>query len=316
MAREYTWWNRVVKPMLGNFFNGGLTNWFNSATGQELSNAQREANAFSADEAQKQRDFEQQMSDTAHQREVADMQAAGLNPALMYKSGPSGASTPSGASASSVDPGQSALNPIGLLGQIQQLSLLKAQKDNILADSELKRQKVEESKKVVDQITAGINKTIAETDSIRQSIENLKLDASEKSIVLKYLDEKESVGLNNLKLSGDAIVKSMAETDAKIANLNADQLRILQDIVESKQRVENMLSEKNLTDAQIKEVAATISNINQQTALLGKQTEIAQKDIEYYFWNNVGTAAAKGVQGIGKLFKGNPFKKAPKIGFK
>ena len=151
MAREYTWWNRVVKPMLGNFFNGGLTNWFNSATGQELSNAQREANAFSADEAQKQRDFEQQMSDTAHQREVADMQAAGLNPALMYKSGPSGASTPSGASASSVDPGQSALNPIGLLGQIQQLSLLKAQKDNILADSELKRQKVEESKKALDQ---------------------------------------------------------------------------------------------------------------------------------------------------------------------
>lgn len=54
-------------------------------------------NAWSAEQAQKQMDFQREMSDTAHQREVADLKAAGLNPVLSARLG--GASTPSGAMA-------------------------------------------------------------------------------------------------------------------------------------------------------------------------------------------------------------------------
>lgn len=59
----------------------------------------RENNQFNADQAQLQRDYETMMSNTAHQREVADLQAAGLNPVL--SAGGMGASTPTGSNASS-----------------------------------------------------------------------------------------------------------------------------------------------------------------------------------------------------------------------
>ena len=54
----------------------------------------KEAMAFEASEAQKGRDFQQLMSDTAYQRAIKDMKAAGLNPILAVNQG--GASTPSG----------------------------------------------------------------------------------------------------------------------------------------------------------------------------------------------------------------------------
>lgn len=56
-----------------------------------------QANVFNREEAEKNRKFQSQMSNTAHQRAVKDLQKAGLNPLLAATNG---ASTPGGAMAS------------------------------------------------------------------------------------------------------------------------------------------------------------------------------------------------------------------------
>ena len=83
---------------------------------------------FNSAEAQKARDWQTEMSNTAHQREVADLKAAGLNPVLAANSGAASYTTSSAsahaasgpAASGSVDSGAGAFASImnGVLGSI------------------------------------------------------------------------------------------------------------------------------------------------------------------------------------------------------
>ena len=54
---------------IGDWYQGIVTSGAGKYLGTNLTGAEREANAFTAQEAQKQRDFEMEMSNTAFQRQ-------------------------------------------------------------------------------------------------------------------------------------------------------------------------------------------------------------------------------------------------------
>lgn len=80
----------------GALAGGALESMGQRSANQQNMQIHQMDNAFNADQAWKQRQYETEMSNTAVQRRVKDLQAAGLNPMLAYNDV---ATTPGGASA-------------------------------------------------------------------------------------------------------------------------------------------------------------------------------------------------------------------------
>lgn len=113
----------LFSSIIPDFFSGGAAGAA-SLLGGVL------GNQASAREAQKSRDWQTDMSNSAYQRATQDMRAAGLNPMLAYKQG--GASTPSGATAQQSDVLTPAVNTAQAARRLHaEIKNLQEQNENI-----------------------------------------------------------------------------------------------------------------------------------------------------------------------------------------
>lgn len=240
----------------------GISNWWDKVTGKGLTDADKEANQFSASQAdlayQRQREFYQdfQSPEAQMRSQMNGMQSLGVNPAMMYGgSMPSGGGSSSPLSASSVSPssGESLGSFISVM-----LNALKvgAEIKNINADTRLK--------------TTGADKNVSETTGIdisnwikdqTKGFEVLKSDLQNKEIRAKIdnLIADSTLKGSQLIVNGKQIdyLASMIEVNSSIVEVNQSTIsKQTQEILESEARVNEITSKIRLNNANADNIEA------------------------------------------------------------
>lgn len=243
--------------------------------GTGLSPAQEAMNQFNSNEAEKARQFEEEMSGTSYQRGVADMQAAGVNPALVYGKGASGASTPSGAQASATA-APSAFDLFGLISSLtmqnRQLSVQKEIADNnnqtakdiaeMQAGVTIGGQQIQwvEVLQGIDESNARIAKLAAETDNEIERNGLIKLQAH----IAELDDQAKALYIENYNRVLDAELKlKQAQTDAEKAAASRDYAQAVATKVESDFK-QKLYASEDWFDAQIKNAVLSADMIDEK----------------------------------------------------
>ena len=246
---------------IGGLIGGkeGLESMRNSITNQGLTGAQREANAFSAAEAQKARDFSEMQRQTQYQTAVNDMTAAGLNPAMMYQGAGAAASPTPSAAADSVAPQSNKITDmLSLISGMAQLKQIEAQTKNIEANTNKTNIEAENTGELMQSEISfnrsNVDKNTAEIDNLNQAIAESQ---SRVKLNEKELDVKEAM----ISVYGSEVTKN--EADAALA------------------RAQAFFAEAN--EYQIRELTPALKALHEANAHLAREKALTEGEYRFYY---------------------------------
>lgn len=230
-----SWISNFIKKNGGDLLTGGLSSVASMATGL-LSNSinvsqqrkmQSEQNAFNAQQAQISREWNEQMDNSKYQRQIADMQQAGVNPALAMNGGVSTQAT-SNATASAANVQAPRVDLTSAVQMAMQSQQLRMQRD--LVDSQVKKNEAE------------ANKTNVETEWYGKlsdaQIQKLSADAQKALSDINVNDSTIEVNGKRIQLFDTEMDKNQKESALKVAqtslaNLDAERLRKIMPYVQA-----------------------------------------------------------------------------------